>query len=74
MKPDLLHTHEVTGSSPVVSTKKEDTQSGVLFFAADAGFEPIAVQHAGGMLLPPVQKLVTSSIFATPGAKMQIDK
>jgi len=29
----------------------------------DGGFEPIAVQHAGGMLLPPVQKLVATSIF-----------
>jgi len=28
------------------------------------------VQHAGGMLLPPVQKLVASSIFAQR-AKMQ---
>ena len=28
-------------------------------------FEPIAVQHAGGMLLPPVQTLVATIIFAT---------
>ena len=27
-------------------------------------FEPITVQHADGMLLPPVQKLVATIIFA----------
>ena len=33
----------------------------------DIGFEPIAVQHADGMLLPPVQKLVATIIFALWG-------
>ena len=28
----MLHTHEVTGSSPVVSTKKKDTTNVVSFF------------------------------------------
>ena len=45
----MLHTHEVTGSSPVVSTKKKTTPFGVVFlFGSDAGLEPIAVQVSGG--------------------------
>ena len=34
-----------------------------LFFAR-SGLEPIAVELSGGQFLPPVQKLVATSIFA----------
>jgi hypothetical protein len=36
-----------------------------------AGTRTIQSQYAGGILLPPVQKLVATSIFAPCGAKMQ---
>jgi hypothetical protein len=36
------------------------------------GFEPFAVEHAGGMFLTPVQKLVSTIIFAL-WAKMHIE-
>jgi len=38
----------------------------------DNGLEPIAVQMSGGHLLPPVQKLVATFIFAHR-AKMHIE-
>ena len=34
--------------------------------AEDEGFEPIAVQYAGGILLPPVQTLVATLINRIP--------
>ena len=38
----MLHTHEVTGSSPVVSTKKDSQPFGWLsFFVSPLGLEPI---------------------------------
>jgi len=37
-------------------------RSGV--FYTGLGFEPIQMQHPGGVLLPPVQKLVASLQFA----------
>ena len=40
---------------------------GMPSFYQKVGFEPIAVQHAGGMLLTPVQKLVATLIFAHTG-------
>ena len=36
----MLHTHEVTGSSPVVSTKKDTTHQGGVFFWWNKGLEP----------------------------------
>jgi len=36
----MLHTHEVTGSSPVVSTKKDTTRR-VVSFLVRPGLEPI---------------------------------
>ena len=62
----MLHTHEVTGSSPVVSTNKNNTTfQVVLFLLVEIGLEHILSQHAGGMLLPPVETLVASFIFAS---------
>ena len=40
-------------------------------FLVMAGTRIIQSQYAGGILLPPVQKLVATSIFAPCGAKMQ---
>ena len=47
---------------------KKTTQR-VVFFDSQwkVGLEPIAEQHAGGMLLPPVQTLVATIIFARKG-------
>ena len=69
-----LDVRKVIGSSPISSTRtRKATQAGGLFFfSADLGLEPIAVQHAGGMLLTPVQKLAATIIFA-PRAKMHIE-
>jgi len=40
---------------------KKAPQRGAFFDAA--GLEPISMQHAGGVLRPPVQKLVASIAF-----------
>ena len=57
---------KVIGSSPISSTKKrKDPPIGWSFlFCLDNGLEPIYMQPAGGRLLPPVQTLVASFIFA----------
>ena len=63
----MLHTHEVTGSSPVVSTKEKHHPQRMVFFfgyGKDKGHEPIQMQGPSGPLLPPVQKLVATIIFA----------
>ena len=39
----------------------------------DMGLEPIQMHMSGGHLLPPVQKLVATLIFAHSWAKMQIE-
>ena len=45
--------------------EKNDLLRGLFFFMySRTGLEPLAVQHAGGMLLPPVQTLVATIIFA----------
>ena len=73
----MLHTHEVTGSSPVVSTKYKtpSDRMGFLYlvWCLDEGLEPIAVQGSGGALLPPVQKLVATLIFDRLRSKMHIE-
>ena len=74
----MLHTHEVTGSSPVVSTKKDTTQSGGVFFGIGiqiTGLEQIQSQYASGILLPPVQKLVATLIKSSPVvSKLKLEK
>jgi len=45
---------------------------GYSFLLGVVRFEPLAVQLSGGQLLPPVQKLVATLIFAHM-AKMQIE-
>ena len=56
---------KVIGSSPISSTRKKKPHHSVwfFFFLPDDGLEQIESQHAGGMLLPPVQKLVASFIL-----------
>ena len=44
--------------------KPEPLGSGFVYFCG-IGLEQIQSQHAGGMLLPPVQKLVATFIFAS---------
>ena len=64
----LLHTHEVEGSSPPVSTKyrkPEPNGSGFVYFRG-LELEPISMQYAGGLLWPPVQKLVVTLISSSP--------
>ncbi len=59
---------KVIGSSPISSTKKKkSTQEGGLFvfgMVLEIGLEPIAEQQSGGLLLSPVQTLVTTFVFA----------
>ena len=45
-------------------TKKEDTPSGVSSFFVPAEIRMTQMQHPGGVLLPPVRKLVATIIFA----------
>jgi len=45
--------------------KIREGKSPLLFFAAE-GTRKIKSQYAGGILLPPVQKLVATLIFARP--------
>ena len=47
----MLHTHEVTGSSPVVSTKKKPIHSDGFFFLVEGenGLEPISIRQSGGL-------------------------
>ena len=44
-------------------TKKGEAKAS-LFYLVYAGLEPIKMHHAGGILLPPVQTLVATLIFA----------
>ena len=53
-------------------TKTQTLRSGFFGLVGMVRFKPIYMQHAGGMLLPPVQKLVATFIFAL-WAKMQIE-
>ena len=48
--------------------KKPIRQDGFLFIPEE-GFEPSQMQHAGGMLLPPVQTLVATDLLAKPKSK-----
>ena len=54
------------GSSPATGTnkKREAEASLFLFMEIGDGLEPIQMQQSGGLLLPPVQTLVATVIFA----------
>ena len=67
----MLHTHEVTGARPVVSTNKENPHHSVwvFFFAGDQVLEPIYTEMPGGHLLPPVQKLGDDPTAAGGGGR-----
>jgi hypothetical protein len=56
----------------VQTRQKRDTPFGVSLFCFDVDSNRSQMQHAGGMLLPPVQTLVATIIFAHR-AKMQIE-
>ena len=49
-------------SSP--TTKKTSSYELVFFVVGEDGLKPISMQLSGGQLLPPVQKLVATLIFA----------
>ena len=54
-------------SLPAYQIKTEDTQTGILcFYSLREGTRRSQMQYAGGILLPPVQKLVATLIFARP--------
>ena len=57
-------TLEVDGSSPFGVAKEETTHSGGFFFIIAEKDSNWKSHHASGVLQPPVQKLVASSIFA----------
>jgi hypothetical protein len=50
--------------SLILCQNKNTTHSGGVFILLERRFEPIAEQHPSGVLLPPVQKLVATFIFA----------
>ena len=61
----MLHTHEVDGSSPPVSTKQKTTQPGGFFVwyrHSGWGTRRCQMQYAGGILLTPVPTLVAPLI------------
>ena len=60
--PTTLHTHEVTGSSPVVSTSIKTPPSWVVFLYSRKaqGLEPTQMRYAGGISQQPVQKLAVT--------------
>ena len=62
-KCSCVHSYTAGGSILCDPSKRKD-HLWVVFSFAMMGFEPFRMQHAGGMLLPPVQKLVATIIFA----------
>ena len=51
--------------SPSLHQKREDA-GGILSFLVRRGREPISMRYAGGISLPPVQKLVASLLHSSP--------
>ena len=62
------HNPEVVGSSPASATIKKQSPKGGCFLWLWSWVEQIKSQHAGGMLLPPVQKLVATLIKSSPAS------